>query len=332
MIVFAYEIFSVDRATDWNEFFDQHYPHVEQPKCESAPEVLEFGASSVERDASEDADELLDEEEFGDVCDDEIIHVSGFAQEKSGATPEKRCERVASKEAIEAIPSLPDAATGAASPPVSRQSRVLLKNLGKQRSIHTTSILVSPQSDRKFSSIFNHRQPTNSCAFNGSEERTTGSLRTPTGALSHQDSSYEVDEPYEVGEDLAERKRTLRSGEVIVDMKKEQFCFPGSKNDKASPNGRNQALSSVSFNAPRNSNALTHSTTPQRSSNGSNGVGQNESLAENSKSNHGSEITASARPAKAVSDATNIRARVNRAEARLRSSDFMMSANNASYV
>ncbi|CAD5210133.1 unnamed protein product [Bursaphelenchus okinawaensis] len=192
LIQYVYDIFEDDMSADWKKFFEA-YPDVEEPK-QADPET----EAKLTKDSAKPEFTLDDEDELNDYdIDDEA---QGSIQELS--LPEANFPMPRNSFASPSTCRLPGTAGDK-------------HKLGKQRSF-TTSILVSPQSDRKV--ILNSNKP------------------------SYSDRKLSEDQT----------QRTLKSGEVVVEIRKNQYCMPEYNAKGSTEAGRDSRKSSGQSHLNRN--------------------------------------------------------------------------------
>ncbi|CAD5215161.1 unnamed protein product [Bursaphelenchus xylophilus] len=186
LIQYVYDIFDEDMTADWKKFFEI-YPDVEEPK-QADPETEAKLSKETKPEFNLDDEDDMNEYDIDD-------EVQGSVQELS--LPESSYP-------------VPRGNYGANLPPgrqLANTSAGDKYKLGKQRSF-TTSILVSPQSDRKV--ILTNKHSYNDRKF--SEDQT---------------------------------QKTLKSGEVVVEIRKNQYCMP-EYNPKLSTDSSNSRTSGSS--------------------------------------------------------------------------------------
>ncbi|KAI6184072.1 hypothetical protein M3Y97_00557100 [Aphelenchoides bicaudatus] len=171
LIQYAFEIFELDKQDDWTEFFEK-YPDVTEPnECldPAAEAKLNYSAKIL---ADEDD---LDEEDYFDEI------------EQSSSQLPPTPDLLARNKAESSSDDL--SGTGTSPRFLKNASHLERQRLGKQRSF-TTSILVSPQADRK--TALPHKQ--------------------------HSMDDQKPPDPY--------KHKVLQSGEVTVDKTKDQYFLP----------------------------------------------------------------------------------------------------------
>jgi len=264
LIQHAYEVFTVDRRVDWSNFFEQ-YPDVEEPKpmdrSQSGEPAMKMDANTLdESDEEGEEGDLVDDEDFG-LIDEDMQQAnttnttnnddsglgSGTQSSQSMASqpPMENAEMLLTRRLSASLPKSSQPTSKPPNGPTASPRRTLAAT-GKQRSF-TTSILVSPQSDRKFASILtcapiteqNRHESAEAGGLGRDRDRGAGNRQTARSCQRAESSDSLV---------VMGGERTLCSGEVIIDIKKEQYCLPSSSPEKRQPVRAN--LSSASFSSP----------------------------------------------------------------------------------
>ncbi|KAH7706639.1 RhoGAP domain-containing protein, partial [Aphelenchoides avenae] len=237
LIQHAFEIFCVDHQSDWKAFFER-YPEVEEPKNAGA----ECGVTTFTIDDPTlvgDEDDLEEEYEISD--DEPEPTCSSSAISRQPPTPDLLRNTTGARNVESSSDDLElDGATSAATfnalvrrytakgpavsntpsalPPSPKTTATERPKLNKQRSF-TTSILVSPQPDRRV-------------------------------ILPQKQHSMETDEQQSWEQNGRRASRTLQSGEVTVDIKKDQYFLPSYSPVRRAAGKDRVALSSASLRNP----------------------------------------------------------------------------------
>uniref|UniRef100_A0A914E991 Uncharacterized protein n=1 Tax=Acrobeloides nanus TaxID=290746 RepID=A0A914E991_9BILA len=244
LIKHAFEIFCVDKMEDWKEFF-QKYPDLAEPKIldekSEAQIARQVNIEIIEDEDLEDDDDIDEEPEMGNSSTNtsqqpptpDLLRNTSNSRNPDGGNEDAEISSTLSSH-CHSSPSISSKLTYG-TPSYNHADSIEKQRIGKQRS-YTTSILVSPQSDRKV--ILPHKQH----SIDGS-------------------SKLDIQSP--------KFSQTLCSGEVTIDIKQGQFFIP---NDSVVPNRDRLQLSSTSLRESRNNDlpkyhASSTATTPVSSTN-----------------------------------------------------------------
>uniref|UniRef100_A0A915EV06 Uncharacterized protein n=1 Tax=Ditylenchus dipsaci TaxID=166011 RepID=A0A915EV06_9BILA len=282
----AFEVFFVDKAVDWQEFFET-YKDVAEPKLVDADMEADI-------ELEDEGDELEEEEEY-DICDEYTEIPSGSSVPRCTTHPgSSNNDSGLSTESIQTRNYVPTSAhcADARQPPDSvnsgrRQmesssddleqdcnalprryypSSAAFKKLSSPAAIVNSvasptesapSTPDLPRSDRKCAIL-----PAKQHSVDGPMEGDLSSQRKFSDtARSYQRLEQIEDIKESISRvDRVEQKRSLCSGEVVVDIKKDQFCSPNYSSGRGPRTGK---LSSASFNATQSPNLSTAAPAPE---------------------------------------------------------------------